>query len=70
MKPDINYRYVEDTIFHGIKNIKNKNIETLGNVRTLFIRASSRSEWEPAACLPIIEEGSSSWKTWGLWQGT
>ena len=44
MKPDINYRYVEETIFHGIKNIKNKNIETLGNVRTLFIRASSRSE--------------------------
>lgn len=25
MKPDINYRYVEETIFHGIKNIKNRN---------------------------------------------
>lgn len=63
MKPDINYRYVEKTIFHGIKNIKNKNIETPGNVHTLFIRTSSRSEWEPAACSPNIEEGSSSWKT-------
>lgn len=63
MKPDINYRYVEKTIFHGIKNIKKKIIETPGNVCTLFIRASSRSEWEPAACLPNIEEGSSSWKT-------
>lgn len=24
MKPDINYRYVKKTIFHGIKNIKKK----------------------------------------------
>lgn len=24
MKPDINYRYVKKTIFHGIKNTKKK----------------------------------------------
>ena len=24
MKPEINYRYVENNIFHGIKNIKKK----------------------------------------------